>query len=647
MLPGFVDAQNDTIDGADGDDDIIYAYKGDDIVDAGAGDDLVFGGQGSDTLAGGTGTNELYGGTGRDVFIGGDGADAFNGGADHDNLDYSNSGSAVNVDLSTSSLSGGDADNDTIIGGIDGVIGSDYDDVLTGFDQQGTNPSDIYSNEFFGGGGDDLITGLDGDDLIDGGDDNDTLYGGGGDDEVYGGDGNDFIDTSGLSPLPDRAYPGIFPADRDPSDDNDFVDGGDGNDTIITGDDADSILGGDGNDTINAGFDDDEIDGGDGDDFIVGGEGADNIDGGDGDDTIYGGLDPIYPDTLNIPDALDLRPDNGTDTIHGGDGDDTIFGQDDDDVIYGDAGDDVLDGGIDDDIIYGGEDDDVLTGGEGSDDLYGGDDSDTFIVNSADDGDGDVIDGGTDGVDVDTLDLTGAGSFQITGETVDADGDSTSGTIEFLDAPGGTVTGTLDFAEIERIIPCFTPGTSIATLRGEVPVEDLKVGDKVITRDNGAQEIRWVGCKPMSALELQSSKHLQPIRIQKGSLGNGLPERDLLVSPNHKVLISKPEVGLLFNEPEVLVPAKHLVKPSDGIQAVNLGATSYIHIMFDNHEVVLSNGAWTESFQPGDQALDSVDGESRNEILELFPELAFVDGREAYTAARMTLKKFEADMLRK
>ena len=647
MLPGFVDAQNDTIDGADGDDDIIYAYKGDDVVDAGAGDDLVFGGQGSDTLAGGTGTNELYGGTGRDVFIGGDGADAFNGGADHDNLDYSNSDSAVNVDLSTSSLSGGDADNDTILGGIDGVIGSDYDDVLTGFDQQGTNPNDIYSNEFFGGGGDDLITGLDGDDLIDGGDDNDTLYGGGGDDEVYGGDGDDFIDTSGLSPLPDRGYPGIFPADSDPSDDNDFVDGGDGNDTIITGDDADSILGGDGDDTINAGFDDDEIDGGDGDDFIVGGEGADNIDGGDGDDTIYGGLDPIFPDTLNIPDALDLRPDNGTDTIHGGDGDDTIFGQDDNDVIYGDAGDDVLDGGIDDDEIYGGADDDVLTGGEGSDDLYGGDDSDTFIVDSPDDGDGDVIDGGTDGVDFDTLDLTGAGSFQITGETVDADGDSTSGTIEFLDAPGGTVTGTLDFAEIERIIPCFTPGTSIATLRGEMPVEDLKVGDKVITRDNGAQEIRWVGCKPMSALELQASKHLQPIRIQKGSLGNGLPERDLLVSPNHKVLISKPEVGLLFNEPEVLVPAKHLVKPSDGIQTVNLGATSYIHIMFDNHEVVLSNGAWTESFQPGDQALGSVDTESRNEILELFPELAFADGREAYTAARMTLKKFEAEMLRK
>lgn len=229
--------------------------------------------------------------------------------------------------------------------------------------------------------------------------------------------------------------------------------------------------------------------------------------------------------------------------------------------------------------------------------------------------------------------------------TIDADGDSTSGTIEFLDAPGGSVTGSLQFSEIENIVPCFTPGTVIATVRGEIPVEDLQIGDKVITRDNGSQEIRWIGTKPISGMELQAKPHLMPIRIQKGSLGNGFPERDLLVSPNHKLLVTKPEVGLLFNEPEVLVPAKLMVKPSDGIQPVKLNGTSYIHIMFDNHEVVLSNGAWTESFQPGDQALSGVDEEGRNEILEIFPELALASGREAYTVARLTLNKYEAELL--
>ncbi|WGI22653.1 Hint domain-containing protein [Amylibacter sp. IMCC11727] len=608
MNPGFIDTQGDTIDGDDGDNDIIEAGDGNDLVNAGNGDDTVFGGDGNDTLSGNDGDDTLYGEDGNDRLFGGDGFDTLFGGAGDDTLS-------------------GNRDGDQLFGG-------EGNDTLNG---------DIAADTLDGGNGDDLLRGENGDDLIFGGDGSDT---------ADGGDGNDTIDTSGpgsddlLDPTgnPDQGYPGIFPGDDDPFNDMDTVFGGGGSDTITTGDDDDSIDGGAGNDTIYAGFDDDTIDGGDGDDLIVGGEGNDEIEGGLGNDVIYGGLEGI--DVLDIPDAIDLVPTNGLDTVFGGEGNDTIFGADDDDVLHGDEGNDVLFGGIDDDTLFGGTGSDQFTGGEGSDEQYGGADADTFTITSTEDAIGDSVDGGSDGDDNDTLNLTGVGPFQIINETVDADGNSTSGTIQFLDAPGGTVVGELEFSEIETIVPCFTPGTLIATMTGEKLVEDLKVGDRVITRDNGAQEIRWLGNKPMSGAQLQANPHLQPVLVRKGSLGGGLPERDMLVSPNHRMLINNAEVGLLFNEPEVLVAAKHLINADKGIVSVAASQTNYIHFMFDHHEVVLSNGAWTESFQPGDQAMAGVSQEQRSEIVELFPELAHAEGREAFASSRLSLKAFEAKMLK-
>ena len=120
----------------------------------------------------------------------------------------------------------------------------------------------------------------------------------------------------------------------------------------------------------------------------------------------------------------------------------------------------------------------------------------------------------------------------------------------------------------------------------------------------------------------------------------------MLVSPNHRVLLNNAEVGLLFNEPEVLVAAKHLVNAEKGIVSVNASSTTYVHFMFDHHEVVLSNGAWTESFQPGDQAMAGVSDEQRNEIVDLFPELSDAQGREAYASSRLSLKGYEAKLIK-
>ena len=561
----------------------------------------------------------------------GDGIVQGTGGDDLIDLAYTGDPDGDMIDAGDAILPGEGPDDDIVDAGAG-------DDVV----KAGLGDDDVYAgsgaDRVYGGSGDDVIYGEGGDDSLSGGDGSDT---------VDGGDGDDVIVTGSLaaSNLPDLGFPSYLglpavPADPDVFDDRDVVDGGAGDDLILTGDDVDLISGGSGNDTIHGGLDADIIDGGTDDDRIIGGEGSDVILGGAGDDTIYGGLDPIFPDVLNIPDDGSVGPadpvtDNGRDLIDGGDGNDVIFGQDDDDTLTGGAGDDFIDGGIDDDLI---------SGGAGADTLLGGQDSDVFTGI----GQGDYIDGDEDADDSDhdVLDLTGAaeatnpgGSLSV---TLDA-GNPENGVVTFFDA-GGTETGTTAFFNIEQIVPCFTPGTLIATPRGEMLVEDLQVGDRVITRDNGIQDIRWVGARELTGADLAAAEHLSPILIRQGALGNDLPERDMMVSPNHRVLVANDKTALYFEDREVLVAAKHLTG-LEGIDRVEVSGVTYIHFMFAQHEVVLSDGAWTESFQPGDLSLDGIGNAQRLEILELFPELDTSEGIAAYSSARRSLKRHEARLL--
>ncbi len=478
------------------------------------------------------------------------------------------------------------------------------------------------------------------DDRVIAGGGNDTVLATDGNDLVFGGDGDDSLVGDGGLPLPDRAYPGLYPADSDPFDNRDTLDGGDGNDTLRGGDDNDVLSGREGDDLIDGGVDDDSIFGGFGNDTLIGGEGSDTIEGNQGDDLIYGGLGPSFPDDINIRDDQgDLVTDNGRDLIFGGFGADTIFGLDDDDTIDGGADADLIDAGIDDDEVFGQGGNDTIIGGQGADTLSGQGDRDTFLIGAPGDGIGDSIDGGEAGDDFDTLDLRGAGPLRV---TFDAD-NVENGVVTYFDGTGA-ITGTTRFVNIENVVPCFTPGTLIATPRGEVPVESLKVGDKVITRDNGIQEIRWTGRRDMTAGDFAVAPHLRPIQIRKGSLGNGLPERDMMVSPNHRVLVANDRTALYFDEHEVLVAAKHLIA-GDGIRAIQSSGTSYIHFMCDRHEVVLSDGAWTETFQPGDQTLKGMGNAQRSEIFEIFPDLKTPAGVDSYQAARKTLKRHEALLL--
>lgn len=186
-----------------------------------------------------------------------------------------------------------------------------------------------------------------------------------------------------------------------------------------------------------------------------------------------------------------------------------------------------------------------------------------------------------------------------------------------------------------RTTPCFTPGTMIATVRGECPVEHLTTADRVVTRDNGIQPVRWVGRNQLFMHDFQMDPHLLPVFIRQGAFGKDLPERDMLVSPNHRILVANARTALKFRDREVLVAAKHLT--TAGVHTVQSSGTTYIHFMCDRHEVVLANGIWTETFQPDDQSLGGLGNAQRLEIFELFPDLKSDAGRAAYGAARMVV----------
>lgn len=196
---------------------------------------------------------------------------------------------------------------------------------------------------------------------------------------------------------------------------------------------------------------------------------------------------------------------------------------------------------------------------------------------------------------------------------------------------------------VARTTPCFTPGTLITTHRGEVPVEHLAAGDRVVTRDNGIQTVRWVGKSQMFLQDFQAEPHLLPILIRQGSLGKGLPERDMMVSPNHRILVANEKTALRFADREVLVAAKHLT--TQGVHTVQSSGTTYIHFMCDRHEVVLADGVWTESFQPDDHSLKGMGNAQRLEIFELFPELKTEEGCAAYASARPTMTTVEGSVI--
>ena len=185
--------------------------------------------------------------------------------------------------------------------------------------------------------------------------------------------------------------------------------------------------------------------------------------------------------------------------------------------------------------------------------------------------------------------------------------------------------------DMARFVPCFAAGTMILTAQGNRRVETLTVGDLIWTLDHGLQPIRWIGRRTLTKTDLAENARLRPIRIKAVALGPGRPASDLIISPQHRVLVASAIAQRMFGTFELLVPACQLTEVPGIAQVADPGPITYIHLMFDRHQVLLSNGAETESFYPGFQAMAAI-GPAAREILTLFPELR--DGPEPYPAAR-------------
>lgn len=608
-------AQDDTLDATN---DTVGVN-----VLAGAGDDSLLGGTGGDTIAGEAGQDTLAGEAGADSLTGGDDQDTFiindqfgddtivggEGGVDSDTLDGSPLTENVNV------LFDGDEQGNVTNPGGDNADFSEIEAIRTGSGQDTIDASaDTAGTDIDSGAGDDIITGGAGDD---------TLAAGAGQDTVDGGAGADSIDGGA---------------------DDDILDGGEG---------ADTVSGGDGDDLIN-------LTGVFGDDTIVGGEAGET-----NGDTVSGStLTEDVVVTFSGDEAGDFVSQDGNgsanfveiEAVETGLGDDTvdatldttgvtIITNEGDDVIIGGAGDDSIDAGDDDDTITFGQNDTVL-GGAGADEfiiqpttgamsLIGDFDPSTNVDNTI------IYDPANppDQTDNDFIDL--AGFFDNINELRDANTPNGDGDVVLDLGDGQTLTfvGVSDVTllnfENTNVI-CFTRGAMIRTVNGDVAVEDLEIGSLVETMDSGAQPVRWIGRRLISAGMLDATPRLRPIRITKGALG---ASRDLMVSPQHRMLLSGDRAEMMFGVDQVLASAKDLVD-GDMIHIGPAEDVEYFHILFDDHEIIFAEDTPTESFHPGEQALSTTTARMQAEIFELFPELA--EDVENRPTARMVLKSHEA-----
>lgn len=205
--------------------------------------------------------------------------------------------------------------------------------------------------------------------------------------------------------------------------------------------------------------------------------------------------------------------------------------------------------------------------------------------------------------------------------------------------------GRVGASKAGRGVICFTPDTRIGTPQGPRLIQSLRAGDLVQTRDAGAQPILWTGHRRMSGARLHAMPHLRPIRIKAQALGADQPQPDLIVSPQHRILMQGAAARALFNTPEVLVRAEDLVNDHSILVDRTLREVTYVHVLLEAHHVIWANGLPTESFHPANAALDALDPVQREGLMEIFPSLA-ADPTTYGPHARRNLTGSEAAILR-
>ncbi|WP_416900382.1 MAG: hypothetical protein ACMVY4_00765 [Minwuia sp.] len=363
-------AQDSAFDDGDGGQDTLFGFNVvqgsafNDLLTGTNDDDTVSGNAGADSLEGNDGNDLLSGGAGDDTLAGaiggtGSGNDTLDGGAGIDLASYASATAGITASLSLGTVTGDVSVGNDSITGVENVIGSTFNDTITGDD----NANLIIGNEGF--------------DSLNGGAGNDTLTGGASFDFIFGGADDDVIDAAGGGDFVNSGFG------------DDLVDAGDGDDTVTAVDGNDTVTGGAGSDLLIGGNGNDQLDGGADNDSVLGGNDSDTLDGGDGDDTLFGdaGADLIrggagddFTSYENDTAAVSVDLENGTATDGSGSIDtleaiEGAIGSAFADSLSGTAGSDTLVGGGGADTLIGGDGVDVLQGGAGEDILDGGGDT--------------------------------------------------------------------------------------------------------------------------------------------------------------------------------------------------------------------------------------------------------------------------------
>lgn len=200
-------------------------------------------------------------------------------------------------------------------------------------------------------------------------------------------------------------------------------------------------------------------------------------------------------------------------------------------------------------------------------------------------------------------------------------------------------------ARVAGGVICFTPDTRISTPNGMRQIRHLQRGEKILTRDNGPQEVLWSGHRRMTGARLYAMPHLRPIRFKANAMGLYRPDEDLLVSPQHRMLVTGAAAQALFNTHEVLVAAEDLINDSTILVDHQLREVTYVHILLERHNVIWANGLETESFHPSNTAIDTVDPAQREVLKEILPDVEI--NPHAYgDYARRNVSSSEAAILR-
>lgn len=194
-----------------------------------------------------------------------------------------------------------------------------------------------------------------------------------------------------------------------------------------------------------------------------------------------------------------------------------------------------------------------------------------------------------------------------------------------------------DGIDYEEVV-CFTPECRIETGRGPVPAGELRPGDLLQTADSGLQPLRWIGRSDIPGLK-RVAGDLHPVLIRKDAFGPGQPARDIRVSPQHRFCFGN--AALMFQNEEMLAPAKGLVDGRRVTHDRSARGVSYVHLLLDRHELLFCEGVKTESFQPSFRTLALMAPKTRRALTRVLG-----DRLDAYQAARPALKPWEAPLLR-